>query len=133
MPRLSQWMLKFAFGYLLLGFALGVLLLMGKVTWLSPSIWQWRSIHIECLQVGWIFHLGLGVAYWIFPRVERTLRPRSELAWISVAQLNLGIGLYCLGVFGNRTGLIQLGRLFEFLALILFATHLWPRIKAFEA
>ncbi len=131
MPRLSRWMLQVALLYLMTGLSLGLLMLLAKVRWLSPALWRLRPIHIECLQVGWMFHLALGVAYWIFPRINKTQRPRSELAWISFGVINIGIGLYCGSMIWFGPEWLPLARLLEFVALLLFAAHLVPRVKAF--
>ena len=133
MPRLSQWMIRVALFYLMTGLTLGFLMMLAKVQWLSPVLWSLRPIHIECLQVGWMFHLALGVAYWIFPRTKRVLRPRSELAWLSFGVMNVGIGLYFGSVLWLGAGWLLIARLLEFLALLLFAAHLGPRVKAFSS
>lgn len=133
MPALSQWMIRIALIYLMLGFSLGMALLFAKVQWLSSEIWRYHPIHLECVQVGWLFHLALGVAYWIFPRMQRVERPRSTIAWISFACLNLGIALYSWGSLSSFKTVLLLARFIECLALFLFVIHLWPRIKAFSS
>ena len=49
MPRLSRWMIRAAFAYLLLGFTFGALLLAHKVMPLHSGLWAWRPAHIEFL------------------------------------------------------------------------------------
>lgn len=131
MPQLSQWMLRVALFYLVLGFSLGLMLLLAKVTWLPPILWTLYPFHIECLQVGWLFHLTLGTAYWILPRIQRK-RPRKALAWRAFVLMNVGIGLFCMCTLAGSRWLL-LARSCEFLALFLFVLHLWPRIRSFSA
>ncbi len=54
MPRLSQWIIRTAFIYLLLGFTFGALLLAHKGVPLHPALWSWLPAHIEFLLMGWI-------------------------------------------------------------------------------
>jgi len=126
-------MLRCAFGYLLLGFSLGWCLLLAKAGYLSWAVWRWHPLHLECLLVGWMFHLSLGVAYWIFPRINRTQRPRSWLAWTSFGLLNAGVASSAAGALWAIAWAPLVGRLLECLALLLFALHLWPRIKPFDS
>ena len=132
MPTLSKWMLRTALFYLMLGFSLGLLLMLAKIRWISPRVWILQPFHIECLQMGWLFHLALGTAYWIFPRIKRK-RPRSSLAWAAFGLINVGIGFVCINMLGTGGEWLLLARLSEFFALLLFAVHLWPRIKSFGA
>ena len=53
MPRLSQWYVKLSFGYLLLGFSFGALLLAHKGQPLHPALWNWLPAHIEWLKKGY--------------------------------------------------------------------------------
>ena len=57
MPQWSQWYIKLSFGYLLLGFTAGALLLAHKGQPLHPALWsllpaRTLSVHIEWLLIG---------------------------------------------------------------------------------
>ena len=60
MPLLSQWMVRTALIYLILGFTFGGLLLTHKGIPLHPSLWAWLPAHIEFLLMGWIVQLTMG-------------------------------------------------------------------------
>ncbi|WP_374686031.1 hypothetical protein, partial [Promineifilum sp.] len=97
MPRLSQWYIKLAFGYLLLGFTLGALLLAHKGQPLHPALWGWLPAHIEWLLIGWVAQLTLGVAFWILPRFwKEPRRGNTTGAYVALVLLNAGIWLVSL-------------------------------------
>lgn len=54
--------------YLVLGFTLGLLLLVNKGVPIHPALWRLLPAHAEFLLLGWTLQLALGVAYWILPR-----------------------------------------------------------------
>lgn len=134
MPRLSRWYIKTAFGYLLLGFTVGALLLAHKGVPLHPALWGWLPAHIEFLLIGWVVQLTLGVAFWILPRFwQAPRRGNTRGAYVAFALLNSGIWLVTvvplLGLSGWWTAL---GRLLEIAAVVAFAHATWPRIVGRE-
>jgi hypothetical protein len=134
MPRLSQWIIRTAFVYLLLGFTLGALLLTNKGVPLHPVLWAWLPVHIEFLLMGWIVQLTLGVAFWILPRYwTKPRRPNELYARISFVLLNLGIWLVVAGTTlrAGREALIA-GRGLEIAAVVFFALHSWKRVVSRE-
>ena len=92
MPKLSQWAMKAAFGYLVLG-AVGALLYWTDVLWpwwaplnaISPT-------YLHLIVVGWLTQLVFGVIYWMFP-IESKARPRGDarIAWAVFICLNAGL------------------------------------------
>lgn len=134
MPRLSQWMVRTAFVYLLLGFTVGALLLAHKGVPLHPMLWSWLPAHIEFLLLGWIVQLTMGVAFWILPRFwEKPARPRENFALAAFVLLNLGIWLVVAGTtFQLGRGPLLAGRLVELGAVVLFGVHGWGRIVSRE-
>lgn len=128
MPKLSCWFVRAAFGYLLVGFTLGGLLLWNKGLPLTPQIWRLLPVHIEFQMFGWILQLALGVAYWILPRFQRQRR-RERWAWSAFILLNLGCWLVVLGSWVDLPGMILAGRLAEVSAILAFVIHAWPRVK----
>ncbi|MGB7213083.1 MAG: hypothetical protein WBC97_10720 [Gemmatimonadales bacterium] len=126
MPVLSTWFVRTALLELLAGFLLGALMLATRghtlALWAAPLL----PLHIELLVLGWLANLALGVAYWILPKhasgPERGRRWPVIAAWCS---LNAGVLLAGLHVAPG------LGRAAELGAVMLFAAHALPRVKAF--
>ncbi len=130
MPRLSQWMIRTAFIYLLLGFTFGALLLIHKGLPLHPALWGWLPTHIEFLLLGWIVQLTMGVAFWILPRYwGKPRRPKETYPKIAFVLLNLGIWLVVAGTtFRAGQWVLFSGRAVEVGAVAIFALHAWKRI-----
>lgn len=133
MPKLSVFFIRAALLYLLAGFTLGALLLIQKGLPFAAEIWLLRPLHIEVVIFGWILQLVMGVAFWMMPRfAEAPFRGDERPAWLALICLNLGIWLNLISFLvydAARLGLA--GRVLEVLAIVLFARHLWPRIKPF--
>lgn len=131
MPRLSVYFIRASLIYLLLGFTFGALILANKGLDLVPSIWRLLPIHIELDLVGWLVQLTMGVAFWILPRFSRApVRGNERLSWSAFLLINAGILLVVSDGLLGTNSLILIGRVFEALALILFAVGNWRRIKA---
>jgi len=130
MPRLSQWLIRAALVYLLLGFTIGALMLTNKGIPLHPLLWSWLPAHIEFLLIGWIVQLTMGVAFWILPRYwKRPRRPNEIYIQIAFVLLNLGIWLVVAGTtFRAGAWALFAGRAAEIGAVVFFALHGWPRI-----
>ena len=134
MPRLSQWIIRTAFVYLLLGFTLGALLLTHKGIPMHPALWSWLPAHMEFLLMGWIVQLAMGVAFWILPRYwKKPFRPKEIYAQIAFVLLNLGIWLVVAGTtFRVGQNVLLAGRVVETSAIIFFALHAWKRVLSRE-
>lgn len=134
MPQLSQWMIRTAFIYLLLGFTFGGLLLTHKGLSLHPFLWAWLPAHIEFLLFGWVVQLTMGVGFWILPRYrKKSRRPKETYARIAFILLNVGIWLIVAGTtFRVGHWAFLTGRIVEFGAIILFALQAWNRIVSRE-
>jgi hypothetical protein len=140
-PRLSVWFIRTALIYLALGFTFGALILLHKGAPFAPEVWRLLPLHIESLLMGWTAQLALGVAYWILPRfLHGPPRGDERPAWLAYGLLNLGVA-GVMGASGASLGLAPtftapawlalVARLAEAAALVLFAVHVWPRIKTF--
>lgn len=130
MPRLSQWLVRTALVYLLLGFTVGALLLAHKGIMLHPLLWRWLPAHIEFLLMGWVVQLTMGVAFWILPRYwKKARRPNESLVYLAWCLLNLGIWLVIAGST-LRAGrwVLLVGRLAESGAIVAFTWMSWSRI-----
>ena len=134
MPRLSQWIIRTAFIYLILGFTVGALLLAHKGISLHPSLWGWLPAHIEFLLLGWVVQLTMGVAFWILPRYwQKPQRPNVVLVQIAFVLLNVGIWLVIAGTtFRAGRWVLFLGRVTELGAIVAFASHGWRRTVSRE-
>jgi cbb3-type cytochrome oxidase subunit 1 len=132
MPRLSQWLIRTALIYLLLGITVGSLLLAHKGVALHPLMWSWLPAHIEFLLMGWIMQLTIGVAFWILPRFwEGPRRPNEIYVRVSFILLNLGIWLVVAAtVFRAGERVLFAGRTAEIGAVLFFALHGWRRVVA---
>ncbi len=134
MPRLSQWYIKLSFGYLLLGFTVGALLLAHKGQPIHPALWGWLPAHIEWLLIGWVAQLTLGVAFWIMPRFWKAPRRGNTTgAFVAIFLLNAGILLASLGpVLRLSPWALIAGRLLEIGAVLAFAHAIFPRVVGRE-
>lgn len=129
MPRLSAVAVRLSLVYLLLGFAIGALMLANKGLPFSGAVWGLLGAHVEFLLVGWTVQLIIGVAFWILPRYPGGSRGKEWPAWASVVCLNLGIWTAALAAVGPGPALAA-GRLFEAAGAALFALHAWGRVRA---
>jgi hypothetical protein len=131
---LSQWYIKLSFGYLLLGFTFGALLLAHKGQPLHPILWAWLPAHIEWLLFGWVAQLTLGVAFWIMPRFwKEPRRGNTTGAFVAIVLLNAGIWLATLGpVLQLSPWALIAGRLLEVAAALAFAHAIFPRVVGRE-
>ncbi len=134
MPRLSQWYVKIAFGYLLAGFTVGALLLAHKGQPLHPALWSLLPAHIEWLLMGWVAQLTLGMAFWIMPRFWKPPRRGNTTgAYVAVVLLNAGILLASMGpVLRLSPWALIIGRALEVAAAVAFAHAIFPRVVGRE-
>jgi hypothetical protein len=131
-PRLSVWCVRAALAYLGLGFTFGALILFHKGVPLHPQLWRLLPAHFEFLVVGWTMNLALGVAYWILPRfVHGAPRGNPLIAWAAAGLLNAGVLAASAAVVPGLASAPIVGRVLQLLAAVLFAVHLWPRVRAF--
>lgn len=127
MPRLSAWALRAALVYLMVGFTFGALLLANKGQPFDVWVWALLPAHVEFLVVGWLIQLAFGVAFWILPRFQGGSRGNETLAAMAIVFLNLGVLLAALQ--GLLPLFLLLGRTCEVIAGVLFAFHVWNRIR----
>jgi hypothetical protein len=129
MPRLSVYFIRASLIYLMIGFALGGLLLANKGTMISPAIWALLPIHIEFAFVGWMIQLAMGVAFWILPRFSNgPPRGNEWCSWLAFILVNVGILLVLLQGRGMPWPALA-GRILETLAVALFVIGNWKRVK----
>jgi hypothetical protein len=134
MPRLSQYFVKSSFICFLIGFTLGGLVLASKGGVVTPMVWAWLPAHHILLINGWMVQLAMGVAYWIFPRLLLAERGSPRMAWASFGGLQIGLILTLLSLlqvwWPPAAQLFAPGVALQAVAILLFAVHAWPRIRA---
>ncbi|MFN3975058.1 MAG: hypothetical protein ACK4K2_07310 [Dehalococcoidia bacterium] len=129
MPTLSRWAIGASLAYLLLGFSLGALLLAQKGIGVHPLLWRLLPLHREALMLGWMVQMGMGVAYWVFPRIARQRR-REGFAWLALLMLNGGLWVAGLApALGLHGWVLGAGRVAEVAAVGAFAIHIFPRVR----
>lgn len=129
MPALAVRFIRTALVSLLGGTMLGALLLSGG----PEAVFRFRPLHAELLLGGWALQLAFGVAYWILPKHPRGF-VRGDESPVRVAWWFLNGGVWATGLalsLGTSAWLATAGRSMELLAVLLFASNAWPRIKAF--
>lgn len=134
MPKVSVWMIRMSFLYLIFGIFIGTFLLISKSLLVASFAWNLLPIHIEFLIFGWIIQFTLGTAYWILPRYLKTKgRGKTLPAIMMVIFLNAGILLMVISeVFPNYSFWGMLGRSFQLLAVVLFIRLHWQRIVSYS-
>lgn len=139
MPPLSRWIIRLSLVNAWFGATLAAVLLSNKGhPELFPDwIGGWILAHVNLLLVGWMVQLAIGVVYWIMPRLPNSGTERGRYASIVSVPilLNAGVWLYSLCVMlahnlPEWTWLQIVGLLLQLGALLAFAYHLWPRIRA---
>ena len=147
MPTTTRVFVRASILYLILGAALGALLLMNDWLSLGSAVYYVKPAHVQFLIVGWLTQLILGVAWWLFPPMAFRLRgqhyPHGQaqrgsepLFWVTFALLNAGVVLYALaqplftrtgsGFFG---GLVALAGVCLLAAALTFVANMWARIR----
>lgn len=138
MDRLSSIAIRFSLVWLLLGVAVGGLMLTDRAV---PGDWRlWAApTHGHVLFVGWFLQFVIGVAYWLLPRRRNATRPlgyheRPGLG--AVAALNLGLLLRVIAEPAERAGhatnwtlaILAGSAVLQVLAATTFVVQLWPRL-----
>lgn len=132
MPALARLFLRTSIVYFLVGAILGGILLWNKGAILSPNLWSLLGAHVAIMMWGWLVQLTLGVAYWILPR-RNGRRPQAWLAGAAYGGLNAGIIAVALaGLTGGLVAsgpMLAAGGMLQFLAVVAFTLHAWPRVR----
>lgn len=132
MPAISVWFIRGSLAYLGLGFTIGAAILFNKAVPAIPSVWNFLPMHIEFLLLGFVLQLTMGVAFWIFPRLQTlTDRGDEKKAALAFILLNLGIWICSASPFILLSYLSLIGRICQTAAVILFILNLWPRVYTF--
>lgn len=105
--------------------------------WVPPAWAAVRPAWIHLFVVGFVSQLIFGVAHWLFPpRPGPRPRGREGQAALAAGLLNAGLALRVVAEplarlrgDGPWPGLLALGAGVQWLAVLLFALHLAPRLR----
>ena len=136
MPRLTRCCARAALLYLLLGFALGGVLLAVKGGAVDPRAWLWLPAHVDALIAGWMLQLAMAMTFWILPGRHSHGQVHQALAWSAAVLLNAGLLIavvpsllrFWLPGPGWLEQAFPLGLTLQLAALLLFATVAWRRV-----
>ena len=138
MHSLVRRYIKTAIGFLFMGLATGLWMIIRRELWqLAPTPLQ-ISAHTHVILVGFVMTMILGVALWLFPRPERTdTRYQPVLAEVSYWLLVTGTAARFIAELsrGHFPGaplrwVIVLSSASQVLALAFFFYTMWSRIRA---
>lgn len=140
MPVASALFVKSAWTWFVAGIALGAALAFHKATGWRPDLAaRIYSTHVHLLLVGFVAQWIMGIAFWLYPRGERTgFAPHHRRVLVAWALLNTGVLARAVaeamvlspalqtwkawwGVYLAATG-------FQALAGLLYVTAIWGRI-----
>lgn len=105
-------------------------LIAGVVLWgLSHTYGVLFPLSLHFITLGWITNLIFGVAFWMFPKPHR----RYKAPFLSLVSLNTGNLLRVSEVFlsshNHVAGFVFiLSVSLQFIACVVFASHIWKRI-----
>ena len=134
MPSLSRWCVRAALAYLVAGMGIGSWMLIRQAQE-SPLGRPWPGLHAHILLVGFLLLLIMGVAFWMFPRVQGR-RPGREIGWIAFGLMNAGLLLRILAEPLSTDGdavwrsVLGISAVLPTLVAIMFGVPIWPRVRA---
>ena len=134
MPTLTRWYIKTALAWLVAALATGALL---QTRMLSPAArsYVWPA-YLHLITVGWLTGLIFGVAWWLFPRPDRSSPDRARAGWVSYSLLNAGLLLRAvaepLGAAPSALSrtLLLVSALAQLGGVVTFSAIIWPRVRA---
>lgn len=134
MSRLSRWLVRTAFLYLVVALALGVALVWPPEVARWPALVRAAPTQLHLFVVGWITQLIAGVAYWLFPRAVRGAPPEDRRGWLVYAGLNVGLLLRAAAEpwagSGWSAAVLPISAALQLLAGLVLVVTLWPRTRA---
>jgi len=137
-PLLTRVYVRTGLIYLAVGALLGGLILWNKGAPAGLNVWRWLAPHISLMTWGWLWHLTLGVAFWILPRftdparagrATSAKRGRVWLAWVAYVCLNASLVLVAATPWLRGPWPNALAGLLQTLAALAFVFHAWPRVR----
>lgn len=136
MPAITRWSLRAGLIYLVVGLAAMAAVSAAAAGWL-PSGWlSWRATALHLVTVGWLTQLIWGVAFWMFPAASRE-RPHGRAGLMAGALVLLNAGLLLRAAVEPASrgaawggGALVAAGLLQWVAAVLVAVALWPRVRA---
>ena len=133
MPLAVRWFIRTAMLYLILGFALGAVMLIGKVAgWPTLAL---LAVHTHLLTVGFFTMMVFGVSFWLFPP-DLAKRFSQGLAQWTYVLLNGGLILRLVFelIFVQHQDalagwLMSIGGLMQVAAVFLFVINMRGRVR----
>src|SRR6478736_1088120 len=127
MPAVTRWSIRT--GLLLLAAAMVV----GMMQVIPGSGGLPYASYLHLITVGWLSNLIFGVAHWMFPRASAA-QPRGDarMAWAGWGLLNAGLLLRVAGEWirpAQMDRCLLISAAIQFLAVVCWVLHLWPRVK----
>ncbi|MCC6904428.1 MAG: hypothetical protein IT326_01200 [Anaerolineae bacterium] len=136
MPVVTRWYIRAGLLYLVLALLAGALVVAPAAIATLPVVPGLLPVYFHLLMVGWVTHLIIGVAYWMFPRHSRERpRGRDSLFFAAFGLLNTGLMLRAIGEPLQAAGITTGGPLLVASALLQLAggwaavAALWPRVR----
>lgn len=136
MPTLSRWLIRTGLGCCVAAFLLGVALAVPALRAAHPALAAAWPAYIHLLVVGWITQLIMGVAYWMFPRVQRRAAGGESAGWVAYATINLGLLCRLIGeplvglpAGGVSVWLLPLSAALQLAGMLTFVAVIWPRVR----
>jgi hypothetical protein len=138
MDRISVYYIRTAILWLVVGFALGALMLSDTLlagdwrAWFAPT-------HGHVLFVGWFLQFAVGVAYWLLPRKRSDKRPLgydTRVASAGYLILNAGLVLRVIaepashidGESNMEARLLALSAALQLVSIGIIARQIWTRV-----
>lgn len=93
--------------------------------------------HVHMFVVGWVTHMIVGVAIWLFPKASKD-HPRGNLtfAWVALFGLSMGLVLRSIAepaqVFWPHDAWLALlvaSAILQWVGGVAFVANIWPRVK----
>lgn len=127
MPRTTIYSLRLALMWFVIGITLGAVMMIDIGVGFYGVSSKLLHTHLHVMLFGWLVQTIFAVAYWMLPRFGRE-RPRAALAIASIGSVNAASLVSLALPWMHVHGLVTILEIASFLA---FATHAWPRVKAF--
>jgi hypothetical protein len=137
MPPITRTFIKTGLFYLVAALLASLLVAGYRPLGLPPWVAGLSPVYFHLFMVGWVTHLIIGVAYWMFPKFSKA-QPRGSdaLAWSVYGLLNSGL---LLRVIAEPMQSVQPSPLWGWLLVLSagvqwlgglgFVINTWPRVK----
>ncbi|GAB1421643.1 hypothetical protein MASR2M15_18230 [Anaerolineales bacterium] len=131
MPKLSVYMVKASFIYMVFGFLFGAMILLQKGLPYYPAVWNLLTLHIDIMIFGWTLQFAMGLSFFALPRFSPPMdRYGAEhLGWMSFATFNGGLCLLLLSRWFHVDIFSLIASGFVMAGVAFYVLMMWPRVK----